>query len=110
MYEFLLELFLELSRDNHTEDYANSIVQWKPCEGLCKSTIYAFLKISHHWNYINYLFDKWHDQHLKQKRHVSKFMHYAKNTNVSPIIFNTFYYKQYDVNIYVNKHGKVFPI
>jgi hypothetical protein len=36
MYEFSLKLFLELSRDNHTKDYANSIVQWKPCEGLCK--------------------------------------------------------------------------
>jgi hypothetical protein len=82
---------IQLSNENHVKDYV-------------KSSIYAFLKISHRWNYINYLFDKWHDQHLKQKGHMSKFTPCAKNTNVSPIIFN-----QYDVNIYVQQTWQGIP-
>jgi hypothetical protein len=40
---------------------------------------------------------------------MSKFTPCAKNTNVSPIIFNTFYYKQYDVNIYVKQTWQGIP-
>jgi len=45
---------IQLSNEDHVKDYV-------------KSTIYTFLKFSHHQNYINYLFDKWHDQHLNKK-------------------------------------------
>jgi hypothetical protein len=40
---------------------------------------------------------------------MSKFTPCAKNTNVSPIIFNTFYYKKYDVNIYVKQTWQGIP-
>ncbi len=40
---------------------------------------------------------------------MSKFIPCAKNTNVSPIIFNTFYYKQHDINIYVKQIWQGIP-